>query len=52
MRLAILFIAPPEKDFDWDPKAVAGANRFIKRAWNIVCSSPRTPRQARSTTRP
>ena len=36
MRLAILFIAPPEKDFDWDPKAVAGANRFIKRAWNIV----------------
>ena len=36
MRLAILFIAPPEKDFDWDPKAVAGANRFIKRAWSIV----------------
>ena len=24
MRLAILFIAPPEKDFDWDPKAVGG----------------------------
>ena len=36
MRLAILFIAPPEKDFDWDPDAVSGANRFIKRAWNIV----------------
>ena len=36
MRLAILFIAPPEKDFDWDPKAVEGANRFIKRAWRIV----------------
>lgn len=36
MRLAILFIAPPEKDFDWDPEAVAGANRFIKRAWRIV----------------
>ncbi len=36
MRLTILFIAPPEKDFDWDEKAVAGANRFIKRAWNIV----------------
>ncbi len=36
MRLAILFIAPPEKDFDWNPEAVAGANRFIKRAWNIV----------------
>lgn len=36
MRLAILFIAPPEKDFDWDPKAVEGANRFIKRAWRTV----------------
>ena len=36
MRLVILFIAPPEKDFDWDEKAVAGANRFIKRAWSIV----------------
>ena len=36
MRLAILFIAPPEKDFDWDPNAVEGANRFIKRAWRTV----------------
>ena len=36
MRLAILFIAPPEKDFDWDEDAVAGANRFIKRAWRTV----------------
>lgn len=38
MRLAILFIAPPEKDFDWDVEAVAGANRFIKRAWRVVWS--------------
>ena len=36
MRLAILFIAPPEKDFDWDPNVVEGANRFIKRAWRTV----------------
>lgn len=36
MRLAILFIAPAEKDFDWDEEAVAGANRFIKRAWRLV----------------
>ena len=36
MRLAILFIAPPEKDFDWDPQAVAGCNRFLKRAWKSV----------------
>ncbi len=37
MRLSILFIAPPEKDFDWDPDAVAGCNRFLKRAWRTVC---------------
>ena len=42
MRLAILFVAPPEKDFDWDEKAVAGANRFIKRAWRIVWELSRT----------
>ena len=36
MRLSILFIAPPEKDFDWDPKAVAGCNRFLKRAWQTI----------------
>lgn len=38
MRLAILFIAPSEKDFNWDEEVVAGANRFIKRAWRIVWS--------------
>lgn len=42
MRLAILFVAPPEKDFDWDEKAVAGANRFIKRAWRVVWELSRT----------
>lgn len=36
MRLTILFVAPPEKDFNWDQDAVAGANRFIKRAWRTV----------------
>lgn len=36
MRLAILFIAPVEKDFDWDPNAVAGCHRFLKRAWQAV----------------
>lgn len=42
MRLAILFVAPPEKDFDWDEKVVAGANRFIKRAWRVVWELART----------
>ncbi len=36
MRMAVLFVAPPVKDFDWDPKAVAGCNRFIKRVWRLV----------------
>jgi leucyl-tRNA synthetase len=36
MRMTILFVAPPEKDFAWDEEAVAGCNRFIKRAWRIV----------------
>lgn len=48
MRLAILFIAPPEKDFDWDPKAVEGANRFIKRAWRIVWQLAETAGHAAS----
>lgn len=37
MRLTILFVAPPEKDFDWDPNAVEGCNRFLRRAWRVVC---------------
>ena len=36
MRLTILFIAPPEKDFDWNEDAVAGCNRFLKRSWRII----------------
>lgn len=48
MRLAILFIAPPEKDFDWDPNAVEGANRFIKRAWRIVWQLSETAGDATS----
>lgn len=43
MRLTILFIAPPEKDFDWDPNAVAGCNRFLKRAWRQVWELASTP---------
>ena len=42
MRLSILFIGPPEKDFDWDPNAVAGCNRFLKRAWKTVCTLAQT----------
>ena len=44
MRLAILFIAPSEKDFNWDEEVVAGANRFIKRAWRTVWALAETGR--------
>lgn len=36
MRVAVLFIAPPEKDCAWDEKAVQGCHRFIKRAWKLI----------------
>ena len=49
MRLAILFIAPPEKDFNWDEEAVAGANRFISAPGAWPGCSPRAPRRAPST---
>ena len=52
MRLAILFIAPPEKDFDWDPNAVEGANRFIKRAWRIVWQLAETAGDASTLDKP
>ena len=48
MRLTILFIAPPEKDFDWDPNAVAGCNRFLKRAWRLVWELASTPGAAQA----
>ncbi len=45
MRLAILFVAPPE-GFDWDEKVVAGAYRFIKRAWRVVLGLSHAPHDA------
>jgi leucyl-tRNA synthetase len=35
-RLFILFAAPPERDLEWNPDAVVGANRFLKRLWTLV----------------
>lgn len=42
MRMTILFVAPPEKDFNWDIEAVAGCNRFLKRAWRVVWELSKT----------
>ena len=48
MRVTILFVAPPEKDFDWDPNTVAGCNRFLKRAWRLVWELASTPGAAQA----
>lgn len=36
LRAYVLFIAPPEKDFDWKPDNVQGIARFLHRAWKTV----------------
>ncbi len=36
VRLYVMFAAPPEVNFNWIDSGVEGANRFLKRVWNIV----------------
>jgi len=36
VRLYTLFIGPPEKDADWNDRAVEGAYRFLGRLWRLV----------------
>ncbi|MGH2759257.1 MAG: leucine--tRNA ligase, partial [Actinomycetota bacterium] len=39
LRIFILFIGPPEEDYDWPPEgpdAVVGAYRFCERVWRLV----------------
>jgi leucyl-tRNA synthetase len=39
LRVFILFIGPPEEDYDWPPEgpdAVIGAYRFCERVWRLV----------------
>jgi leucyl-tRNA synthetase len=35
-RLFSLFAAPPEKDLDWNDRAVEGASRFLNRVWRFI----------------
>ncbi|MFH1855668.1 MAG: leucine--tRNA ligase [Candidatus Omnitrophota bacterium] len=35
VRLYTLFIAPPEKDAEWNDRAVEGAYRFLNRLWDL-----------------
>ena len=34
LRMYILFMAPPEKDAEWNDAGIEGVNRFIRRLWN------------------
>jgi len=36
VRLYTLFIGPPEKDAEWEDRAVEGAYRFLGRVWRLV----------------
>ncbi len=36
MRLYILFIGPPDKDAEWNDRAVEGVWRFLNRVWNLL----------------
>jgi leucyl-tRNA synthetase len=36
VRLYTLFIGPPEKDAEWNDRAVEGAYRFLGRTWRLV----------------
>lgn len=35
-RLFILFAAPPDRDLEWNDRAVEGCYRFINRVWRLV----------------
>ncbi|MBI4367356.1 MAG: leucine--tRNA ligase [Deltaproteobacteria bacterium] len=37
-RLFILFAAPPEKDLEWNDRAVEGMYRFLGRVWRAVAA--------------
>jgi len=38
VRIYTLFIGPPEKDAEWNDRAVEGANRFVNRVWRLYAS--------------
>ncbi len=35
VRLYCLFVAPPQKEFDWSEQGIEGAYRFINRLWRL-----------------
>ena len=37
-RLYTLFIAPPQRDAEWNDRGVIGSSRFLNRLWNTITS--------------
>ena len=37
VRAYILFMAPPDKELQWNEDGLAGMYKFLNRAWRIVC---------------
>ncbi|MEW5739272.1 MAG: leucine--tRNA ligase [Myxococcota bacterium] len=34
----VLFAGPPERDFDWNDKAMEGVSRFLQRVWTLAAT--------------
>jgi len=49
LRLYILFMGPPEGDKLWDASGIHGVNRFLHRAWRLLCGDDRTEARRRTT---
>ncbi len=45
VRLFILFASPPDQSLEWKDEAIAGANRFLNRFWNLVHTHAETVHQ-------
>lgn len=43
LRAFILFMAPPDKDLDWNQDGLEGMYRFLGRVWRYVCETVETP---------
>ena len=39
VRLFTMFAAPPEQSLEWSDDGVAGAHRFLKRVYSLVCDA-------------
>ncbi len=49
VRIYTLFIGPPEKDAEWNDRAVEGAYRFINRVWRLYSNHEELLKTERDT---